>query len=573
LSEKPKPPKPERRRRDKAPKPARTKKGPRGEPRASLLSRWRGRSARIQAARDERALLAGYRRGVGSRTLGIGFLVALAVLALVWGFAFGISAPFYIMPLIAPLPVLALLIIWTLPQGEYAPTKALEPFYLAFLAALTLWPNYICVALPHLPWLTLLRLTGMPMVIILLIATSVSKGFRQHMHKTLLSDPIGWKMFLGFIVIQTLSIAFSSRLALASNKWIVFQTNCTAIFFVSVYVFTIPGFVERWARMLIGLCYCVCFMGLWESAIATLPWAEHIPSLLKVDGELIDSLLAGSARSALGVHRVQSTATTPLGLAELLGLAAPFALHMAMSRGPAYLRVAGAVYLPLALYLILLADSRLGIVALMGSVMAYALIWASLLWRRNRNSLLAPAMVLAYPVLLAMTVLATFAVGALRDKVWGGGAQQASTESRKIQWSLAWPRLFHAPWGHGIGEASRTIGFVSPNGRGTLDSYYITILMDFGILGFILFYGMFLRLAWTGGKAVVQLKPEGELTMLLPLAVSLINFVIIKSVFSQDANHPLVFMMLGASFALTYRAQLQARQVGYAPTTPSITRR
>lgn len=571
MSEKPKPPKAQRQRPAKPPKASRA----RGERRPPLLARWRERAqARRLQRQEQRALIAGYRRFSESRPLQIALLVAIAGIALAWGFYFALSAPFQIMPMTAPLAVILLLIIWTLPQGEYAPVGALEPFYLAFLAALALWPNYICIALPHMPWLTLARLTGLPMVMILLVSASVSRRFRQHMHRTLMSDPIGWKMLLGFLAIQAATLVLSSRVGLSANKWVVFQTNCTAIFFVSVYLFTIPGFVTRWAQMLVALCYAVCFLGLWEASISALPWAGHIPSLLKVDGDLIDNVLAGASRSALGVHRVQSTATTPLGLAEFLGLAAPFGLHLAWEKGHILKRIAGGLYLPLALYLILLADSRLGIVALMGSVMAYTLIWASLMWRRNPTSLMAPAMVMAYPAFFSVVVAATFFVSTLHAKVWGGGAQAASTESRKIQWALAWPRLFHAPWGHGMGEASRVIGFVSPNGRGTLDSYYITILMDFGIVGFILFYGMFLRLAWTGGKAAVQNKLEGELTMLLPLAVALVNFVIIKSVFSQDANHPLIFMMLGATFALTYRAQLQARRQGLqVPSTPSTTRR
>jgi hypothetical protein len=68
------------------------------------------------------------------------------------------------------------------------------------------------------------------------------------------------------------------------------------------------------------------------------------------------------------------------------------------------------------------------------------------------------------------------------------------------------------------------------------------------------------------------MRPQGELTMLLPLVVALMNFVVIKSVFSQNANHPLVFMMLGAVVALTYRAQREAQDV-YVPKTPSITPR
>ena len=48
---------------------------------------------------------------------------------------------------------------------------------------------------------------------------------------------------------------------------------------------------------------------------------------------------------------------------------------------------------------------------------------------------------------------------------------------------------------------------------------------------------------------------EREIDLLLPISVALLNFVIVKMVFSQDANHPLIFMMLGAVVALAYRAE------------------
>ena len=108
--------------------------------------------------------------------------------------------------------------------------------------------------------------------------------------------------------------------------------------------------------------------------------------------------------------------------------------------------------------------------------------------------------------------------------------------------------------GHGIGGAAHNLGYVQGDGIITIDSYYLTLLMDMGVLGLIVYFSMFLRGIWLSARTVVLHPSEGELGLLLPLSVSLTNFVIIKSVFSQDANHPIVFMMLGAVLALSYRA-------------------
>jgi hypothetical protein len=59
----------------------------------------------------------------------------------------------------------------------------------------------------------------------------------------------------------------------------------------------------------------------------------------------------------------------------------------------------------------------------------------------------------------------------------------------------------------------------------------------------------------SGKRALQSTDSQGDHGFLAPLALSLINFVVIKSVFSEPDNHPLVFMMLGAVSALMARAR------------------
>jgi hypothetical protein len=54
---------------------------------------------------------------------------------------------------------------------------------------------------------------------------------------------------------------------------------------------------------------------------------------------------------------------------------------------------------------------------------------------------------------------------------------------------------------------------------------------------------------------------KGEFGFFIPLTISLTNFFVIKSVFSNDDNHPLAFMMMGMIVALVYRfQQVQLRE-------------
>lgn len=535
---------------DKPPKPGRVKED---RPRRALFGR-RTAEPRPTAPPDG-ALIAGYRKPGMSRNKQIMLYAALAATCISWGVMFGLAAPFKIMPLIAPIPLMLLLLIWVLPDGEYAPVGALEPLFLAFMTALILWPNYIAVALPYLPWLTLLRIIGGPMVLILLLCISISPRFRTKLWDILSSDPWIWKLVLAFVVMQTISLGFTERFSLSLNEYIVHQLNHTAIFVISCYLFTIPTFAMRWTYLYLSAGYIFCFFGLWQKALDKLPWVDHIPSIFKIESDLLEMMFAGLARAAIGVKRVQSIATSPLGLAELLGLSSAFALHIVLSRGHLVVRILAAAYLPLILYLIILSDSRLGIVALMGAMLFYTLIWSLRRWTSDRQSLLGPTLVLAYPAFFAAALAASFVVGRLRNAMWGGGAEASSTQSRFVQWEMAWPKILSHPLGHGIGRAAAEVGFRNPAGRGTLDSYYIVLLMDYGILGFLLYLGFFIRGIWIAGQTTVRYLPQGELSLLLPLAVALGNFLVVKSVLVLEPNHPLVFMMLGAIVALTYRVK------------------
>src|SRR5690348_17280054 len=94
----------------------------------ATLRRWAGRSAADAAAQP---VLAGYRRS-STRLVRVLLYFCLVIACIAFGLAFGIVAPARMMPFTVPAVIVSGLILWCLPPGEYAPTKALEPLYLAF---------------------------------------------------------------------------------------------------------------------------------------------------------------------------------------------------------------------------------------------------------------------------------------------------------------------------------------------------------------------------------------------------------------------------------------------------------
>ena len=300
----------------------------------------------------------------------------------------------------------------------------------------------------------------------------------------------------------------------------------------------------------------VACIGVWEKSEGHVVWAGHVPSFLKVEDPSALLALSGSSRAATGEHRVQSTSGTSLGLAEFLALSLPFIIHFTTAGHKWYIRMAASFTIPLLVYVILLTQSRLGIVGCLITIMGYIFFWSILRWRQRPNSLVAPFLIAMYPVLLGMAIGATFLVGHLRAVVWGNGPQQASNDARLFQYQTGIPKIISHPWGYGPGMAGEVVGYVDPSGLLTIDTYYLAIAIDYGVIGFLLYYGLILFSIWHAAmKAVQPSSRRGELVLFLPIALTLINFFVIKSVFSEQDNHPIIFMILGMMVALAYRAR------------------
>ena len=146
-------------------------------------------------------LIVGYRRAV-PRGLVIMGALALVILLFAYGFYFGILAPARMMPFAIAPSILMALVIWGLPAGAIAPTRAIEPLFMVFFISLMLWPNYLAIGLPSLPWITMLRLFGVPLILVLLACISVSREFRQKLTAVLNADRATWQLLVIFIVLQ-----------------------------------------------------------------------------------------------------------------------------------------------------------------------------------------------------------------------------------------------------------------------------------------------------------------------------------------------------------------------------------
>lgn len=479
----------------------------------------------------------------------------LMLACFVYGGAFALLGRFLPTVFAIPFAVLAGIAIWLLPDTGAGPRRLLRGLFFAYVVALLCWPDYLAVSLPGLPWITAIRLTGLPLALVLLITVSTSAGFRRDMTERLNAVPLMWKLVVAFAAVAALLVLLSPNPGSSLNKFLVAQMTWTAVFFAAVYVFSQPGSAVTFARILWFVVLYLIVIGFLEARASRVPWAGHIPSFLAIEDESVLRVLAGTARATTGVYRVQTRFTTSLGLAEYLAMAVPFVLHLAVAAGDRRVRLAAAATMPLAFWLVLKTDSRLALLGFLLTILLYLFIWAWRQWHTRDQSLIAAAVIFLYPVGFAVCVAATFLVGRLRVAVWGGGAQQSSTDARADMYLTGIPLVLKRPWGYGMGEGAATLGYFNGAGVLTIDTYYLAVALEYGLIGFAVYYGLFLKgiatAAFTARRA-----GDPEVLLLIPAAVALINFFISKAVFSNQENHSLAFMLLGLVVALAWRQRV-----------------
>ncbi len=492
-------------------------------------------------------------------------VAGFALVCFVWGMGFGLTAPALILFFAAPIPILGAIAIWAMPEAKVAPTPSLARLTFAYIGCMLLWPSYIALALPGLPWITMTRLTGVPLLVVLAICIASSAEFRQSLGASLKSSKVVANLFLGYLGFALLSVFLSKQPIGSLNQFFNMQIGATAFFIGGAYLFLTPG---RATRMVGWLWFCavaVGVMAVFEFRLQRPIWAGHVPSFLKIEDPSVERVLAGVSR--LGVYRVAGTFNVSLGLAEFISLILPFIIHFMIGPFRASTRMAAAASIPFLLGVVYLTGARLGMVGCFLAIVLSGLIRGLQTWRHQPRSYLAPVTVLSIAGLTGLVIAAATFVGRVHSLVNGGAAGQMSNDGRKVQWAMGLPKVWARPWGYGLGNSGEVVGY-APAGFYTLDSDYLSKLIEFGILGSLIYYAIFLVSAFNAGRATLGAPPQsGETDLLAPLTASMVINFILKSVFASAADDPIIFMFLGMIIALRYRAS-GASSVAASPVRP-----
>jgi hypothetical protein len=468
-----------------------------------------------------------------------------------------------------PLLLLIALLLWMLPDLGAVDVGRMATLMLWFVGLNIMWPIYIAFDVPGLPWITPTRIVVFSLLSLVVFGLATSSEFRASITETLDTVPTIRRLFWIFWGFTTLSLVFSSTLIFSLNKYANNQIFWTMLCCVSALVATRELFVKRMATILVTTTFIVSVIAIHEFSIERIIWIDYLPSFLKVDPDFIEKVGSSQARSSTGIYRARGTMTNSLYFAEYLSLTFPLAIHfIARAKRWRYwtLLALGIFGTMVAMYL---TNARSAMIGMLLTFLIYPAVAA---WRRrkqNPSSIPAMTTLVAYPVGIVLVSLVVVFWRRAHVAVLGGGQHAASSEAREVQWAMGLPKAVSHPLGHGVSRAGEVLSFANPAGELTIDSYYLSVLLDYGFLALPVFILLFILPAWHAFKVFADARDE-QTMLVAPLAIGLLNFIVIKAVLSSEGNMPLAFVFLGCIIGLILRHQRQIAPERVRPSPEGI---
>lgn len=427
-----------------------------------------------------------------SFSVGIG--VALAAFSAFIGAAIAVFPLGFVVRAALPLIAIGGLIFAWAYRGEKYPALQTIAYYglLVLIVLSILWPRYLFFQSAGLPGANPFTLATMGMLAITVgllassssVSVAVSQQFKHGSWVSILAVSwMVWRLFASVLGEQP----FFSVIELIKEMVYVGSFFLFGLFLAShrfgpravVRMFVICGLV-------------VSVIGLYEAFAQRNPFVGFITNMADVSSP--QALLAIAVEKVrAGAYRAQSTFDHPIVFAQFVAALVPLALYTGFRDRNMLMRVIGFIALPVALLAIGKSGSRSGYFSV---AIAFALV-ASIWWLRAliHGRFSKAIAIVALPALLGGLVLGWLF---LNELVAGRNQHEISSSMvRMMMLRDGVAALWDSPilgFGHGLSVAKA--GVVNPAGLATIDNYLLTIAVDYGYFGLLLFLSTVVAFTW-----------------------------------------------------------------------------
>ncbi len=477
---------------------------------------------------------------------------ALVLLAMVLGFFIGIFGMYgWYIPVI-PISLLALIALWMAPDVDTRLDGAIERSYFIYWGVALMWPNYIALNFPGLPWVSFSRIAMLVTAVISLTAVSMSPRIRAQMLELLTFNKVLLRFFLAWVAIHAVMLPVG--LMESTGRWVSHTLNWHFLFIISCWIMARPGNGLRLNRLILIAAAVTAAVAIPEVMEQKPIWVDYIPSFLGIDPELQELLQFGVVRGT--EYRVRSIFVVSLIYAEYIGMLLPFILLALVSAPSGWRRGTAGALLVLVGTAAVLTQARSALVALLAGIMAFTAIWVLRRYKATKQDqdVISAGMLYGFPAAAVLMVIAVFTLPPLRLRIIGGNQHAPSDNAREAQWDMAIPHIITNPFGHGMGSIDRVVPYTNRGGVFTIDSYPINLLIEYGVPGFIAFVGFFATTIYLGMKTFANAANKEE-ELAGAAAVGIFSFLITRLVMSSEGGQNIAFGFAGLILAMHFRQQ------------------
>lgn len=491
-----------------------------------------------------------------------GRVVLLACMCLVLGLIVGAMA--VILPPLASLGIVAMAgiaLLWLMPDRSDTPDHLLWPlFRIAFIVNFTV-PVYYAITGPGLPWISIRRVFWFAAVLMASYILATSAEYRRRMGAALagareVSIPaIGFLLWICVSIVT--SVSRGETLAAIWNSYLYWGFAAL----ITMMCVRTEQEVKTFLQLLCVLAMIAGLLGLVEKLLQYHYYIEFLPGWLKEtifarNPQMLEILVREAYRN--GAFRANYIFNISLSYGEFLACCAPLILCFALSESSWRARTLAGFALLACVLGVFASGARGGYAGLAISLPFVFLVWLVRVLRARPESLAGPIVTTIFVGLVSAFVTLAIAWKPLRWKFTGGYEGAGSTAVRWEQWKLAVPKILANPvTGYGHGTGNSVVGYFTPGGVQTVDSYVITLLVDSGVPGLVFFFSAILLAAFSLVRAYLTDRSNSTATM-IGLAGALLSFASYRIVLTQTENHFLLFTLLGLS--IIYLSQARLRQ-------------
>lgn len=449
-----------------------------------------------------------------------------------------------------------LVLSWMLRRKDARlPGRGVFILLMASVCMSVLWPRYVFFSLggPHVNPQTLSVFASLAAIV---FWATYSPGFSNKLYRVIFSSSgigflvvlwFGWRLFASAL----------GEFALVSvADYVRDLVYVSSFFLVGCAIATYEDGSKWILRVLVASGLVVAALGLIEAFMQKnyfVQFASGADNPAVADA--LKTIMFEKIRD--GNYRAQSTFDHPIVFAQFIAAVIPLAAYIAFFERHWIWRLIGFLVVPIGLLAIVKSGSRAGLFSL-----AVALGFVGVFgWLRSitSNGLRRVIALATLPMLLIGLAVGYFVA---QELVLGRSSSEAGSSIVRLK--MFWDSvtaLYESPlWGFGHGMALFKAGVISGHtGVATLDSLFLTIALDSGYVGFLLFVAIIFLFSIKSALTAVRLRDQEGARVGMLVASVLALFATFAGL-SISNNMTLLWLLIAIALPSIKKAEMTSSQ-------------